>query len=65
MVDPIVNFFTRVFQAIGRGIGLAIGVVLWPFMWVGRWYTQRGWILKVVLGVILLGIIGLYGYFFW
>ncbi len=65
MVEPIVNFFTRVFQAIGRGIGLVIGVVLWPFMWVGRWYTQRGWILKTALGVILLGIIGLYGYFFW
>ena len=33
MLDPIVNFFTRVFQWIGRGIGLVIGIILWPFMW--------------------------------
>ena len=51
MLDPIVNFFTRIFQWIGRGIGLVIGVILWPFMWAGRWYTQRGWILKAVLGI--------------
>ncbi|UVC17683.1 DUF2333 family protein [Mesorhizobium onobrychidis] len=65
MLDPIVNFFTRIFQWIGRGIGFAIGVILWPFMWAGRWYTQRGWILKAVLGLALLMLIGLYGYFIW
>ncbi|PAQ07441.1 DUF2333 family protein [Mesorhizobium temperatum] len=65
MLDPIVNFFTRIFQWIGRGIGFAIGVILWPFMWVGRWYTQRGWILKAVLGLALLMLVGLYGYFIW
>ena len=27
MLDPIVNFFTRIFQWIGRGIGLLIGVL--------------------------------------
>ena len=54
MLDPIVNFFTRIFQWIGRGIGLVIGIILWPFLWVGRWYTQRGWILKAVLGLALL-----------
>jgi hypothetical protein len=65
MLDPIVNFFTWIFQWIGRGIGLVIGVILWPFMWAGRWYVQRGWILKTVLGVAIAGLIGLYGYFFW
>ncbi|TIP88639.1 MAG: DUF2333 family protein [Mesorhizobium sp.] len=65
MLDPIVNFFTRIFQWIGRGIGFAVGVILWPFMWAGRWYTQRGWILKAVLGLALLILIGLYGYFIW
>ena len=48
MLDPIVNFFIRMFQWIGRGIGMVIGVILWPFLWAGRWYTQRGWILKAV-----------------
>ncbi|CAH2396653.1 DUF2333 family protein [Mesorhizobium ventifaucium] len=65
MLDPIVNFFTRMFQWIGRGIGFAVGVILWPFIWAGRWYTQRGWILKAVLGLALLMLIGLYGYFIW
>lgn len=54
MLDPIVNFFTRVFQWIGRGIGFAIGIILWPFLWAGRWYTQRGWILKAVVGGLLI-----------
>ena len=58
MLDPIVNFFTRIFQWIGRGIGLVIGAILWPFLWAGRWYTQRGWILKAVVGLALLGMTG-------
>jgi hypothetical protein len=65
MLDPIVNFFTRIFQWIGRGIGLVIGVILWPFMWFGRWYTQRGWILKAILGVVIVGLFGLYIHFVW
>ena len=65
MLDPIVTFFTRIFQWIGRGIGFVIGIILWPFMWVGRWYTQRGWILKIVVGALLLGLIGLYANFFY
>ena len=65
MLDPIVNFFTRVFQWIGRGIGFVIGIVLWPFLWAGRWYTQRGWILKAVLGLIVAGIVVSYAYFFY
>ena len=65
MLDPIVNFFTRVFQWIGRGIGWAIGIVLWPFLWAGRWYTQRGWILKTILGALILTLVALYGVFIW
>ncbi len=65
MLDPIVNFFVRVFQWIGRGIGLLIGLLLWPFMWAGRWYVQRGWILKAVVGAALVGIVVLYGLFLW
>jgi hypothetical protein len=65
MLDPIVNFFTRIFQWIGRGLGFLIGIILWPLLWLGRWYTQRGLVLRGVLGLIILGIIGLYGYFFY
>lgn len=65
MLDPIVNFFVRVFQWIGRGIGLVIGVILWPFMWLGQWYLHRGWILKLVVGAFLVGIFAIYAIFFW
>jgi hypothetical protein len=65
MLNSIVQFFTRTFQAIGRGLGLAVAFVLRPFVWLGRWFTNRGVILKVLLGVFLIGLIGLYGYFFW
>jgi len=65
MLDPIVNFFTWIFQMIGRGIGFAVGIILLPFIWAGRWYTKRGWILKTILGAAIVLLIGLYGYFFW
>ena len=65
MLDPVVNFVSMIFQWIGRGIGFVIGIALWPFMWAGRWYTARGWILKAAVGVLLLLLIGLYGYFFY
>ena len=65
MLDPVVAFFTRIFQAIGRAIGLAVSYVLAPFRWLGRWYARRGGIVKAVLGVILLVLVALYLYFFW
>ena len=65
MLDPIVNFFTRVFQAIGKGIGLVIAWICWPFVAAGRWYAGRGWMIKGPIGVLLLVVVGLYGYFGW
>jgi hypothetical protein len=65
MLNSIAQFFTRTFQAIGRGFAAALAVVLAPFRWLGRVFTRSGVILKVLLGVLLLGLIGLYGYFFW
>lgn len=65
MLDPIVNFFTWLFQLIGRGIGFVVGIILWPFMWVGRWYGERGLILRAVLGLLVVGFFGLYAYFFY
>jgi len=65
MLDRIVSFFTRTFQAIGRGLGLAVAYLLKPFVWLGDWFTRRGVILKIVLGLFVLGLVGLYGYFFW
>lgn len=63
MLDPIVAFFTMVFQWIGRAIGLLIGLLMWPFLWFGRWYIHKGWILKTVLGGAIVLLVGLYVYF--
>ncbi|PZO81839.1 MAG: DUF2333 domain-containing protein [Mesorhizobium amorphae] len=65
MLDPIINFVTQLFVWIGRGVGWVIGILLLPFLWAGRWYQQRGWILRSVVGVALLALVALYGYFFW
>ena len=65
MLDAIVSFFTRIFQAIGRAIGLAVSFVLAPFRWLGLWYARRGGILKAVFGAALLILVALYLYFFW
>jgi len=65
MLDPVVAFFTRIFQAIGRAVGIAVSTLLAPFRWLAGWYARRGGILKAVLGAILLVLIGLYLYFFW
>jgi hypothetical protein len=34
-------------------------------MWVSRWYAERGWVLKAILGLALLVLIGLYANFFY
>jgi hypothetical protein len=65
VLNPIVEFVTRIFQWIGRAIGMAIAWLFWPFMLAGRWYTRRGWILRILVGLCVLVLIGLYANFFW
>lgn len=65
MLDPIVDFFSRAFQAIGRGIGWVVGIILWPFMAASRWYARRGWLIKGPIGIILLVLFALYANFFY
>ena len=65
MLDPIAAFFQRVFAAIGRGIGLFISWLVWPFVAAANWYRQRSWLIKGPIGIVLLGLVALYGYFIW
>lgn len=63
MLDGVVNFFTRIFQAIGRGFGLVIAGIMWPFVAFGRWYQARGWLIRSPIALFLVVLVGLYGYF--
>ena len=65
MLDSIVDFFTRIFTLLGAGIGRLILWLLWPFVAISRWYTKRGWILRAIVGVLVLSWLVAYGYFFW
>ncbi|MDO9414855.1 DUF2333 family protein [Pararhizobium sp.] len=65
MLDPIVAFFERVFNAIGRGIGLVIAWICWPFLVASQWYARRSWIVKGPIGMGLAALVILYGYFIW
>ncbi len=65
MLDPIINFFERIFHAIGRGIGYGVAWLLFPFIAATHWYTSRGWILRGSVGLFLLVLIASYGHFIW
>ena len=65
MLDPVIEFFERIFNAIGRGIGVVISMLLWPFVAVGRWYRGRNWIIRVPILLILLVLLVGYGHFIW
>ena len=65
MLDPIIAFFRRIFEAIGHGIGVAIGWLLWPFLAFWAWLGGRGWIIKIPVFAILIGLIVGYGYLFY
>ncbi|MGH6923076.1 MAG: DUF2333 family protein [Propylenella sp.] len=65
MLDRLADLLTRTFESIARGIRRAIEFIIAPFRRFGRWYIRRGWIVRAIVGAILVGVIGLYGYFFW
>ena len=65
MLDPIIAFFERVFTLIGHGIGVVIAWILWPFMAATRWYRSKGFILKTVVGGLVLIVVVLYAIFIW
>ena len=63
MLDPIINFFSRIFFLIGRGIGLVVAWILWPFLKVAAWYRSTAFLWQAIVGVILLAFVAGYGWF--
>ncbi len=65
MLDPIIEFFSRMFYLIGRGVGQVVAWILWPFLKLFAFYRSSGFIWKSVIGVVAVAIIAGYGWFFW
>lgn len=62
MLDPVFQFFTRVFQAIGRGIRWFIAMLVWPFTAFWAWLNGKGWFVKIPVFAILALLVFGYGY---
>ena len=65
MFDPVIKFFSSVFQMIGTAIGKVILIILSPFIWVRNLYRSSGYILKGLIAALLLCIIIPYAWFIW
>lgn len=65
MLDPVIAFFSSIFQMIGTVIGKFILLLLAPFIWIRNLFRSSGWILKGIIAILLLCIIIPYGWFFW
>ncbi len=65
MLDPIIEFFSRIFYLIGRGIGQVVAWILWPFLALGRWVRSANFIFQLVAGLLLTLLIAGYGWFVW
>lgn len=65
MLDPIIDFFTGLFERVGRGFGRLIAALIWPFVAMSRWYTRRGWMVRGAVGLVILVWLAGYLYFLW
>lgn len=65
MFDPVVRFFERIFDAIGRFIGYIIAAILWPFVALANWVRKRGFVIKSIFSLIVILIVASYAYIFY
>ncbi len=64
MLDPVIKFFSGIFELIGRGIGYVIAWMLWPFITFRNWLRGKGWFVKIPVFIVLLLIVLSYAYLF-
>ncbi len=62
MLDPVLEFFTKMFELIGKAIGKSIVAIFWPFKAFNAWVRGKGWFIKIPV-IILLLVLAL-GYFY-
>ncbi len=63
MLDPVINFFSRIFYLLGRGIGMVIAWLLWPFVTIRNWYKKQKWLIRVPLLILFVSLVVLYSFF--
>lgn len=65
MLDPIFEWFGRLFTAIGVWIKATILAIIWPFTATYAFYKRSGLLIKLVLGVLIIPFVLGYAWFFW
>lgn len=65
MLNPLFEFFRRVYFLLGVIVRRPLAWLGRPLVAAGRWYRSKGFVLKAIVGVIVLGIVGLYAFFIW
>ncbi len=65
MIDRITALVQAVFSAIGKAVSVFVAWLLWPFFAAHGWYRGRHWTVKGPVALVLIGLVGFYGYFVW
>nr|WP_250157335.1 hypothetical protein [Tianweitania aestuarii] len=65
MLSSIRAALARAAELIGHLIGRLLALVAWPFVALGRWLGGRSWIIKAPFALVVVLLVGLYGYFLW
>jgi hypothetical protein len=65
MFEAFKTFFRRAGAALARAFRVGFAALAWPFMATRGWSGRRSLMVKGPVALILLFVVGLYGYFFW
>lgn len=65
MLDPVIEFFRRIFAAVGHGIGVFVSWLVWPFAAFWAWVGGRRWFVKAPVFLILVALVAGYGHLFY
>lgn len=65
MLDPVIEWFGRLFASLGRGFGMVVAALAWPFVAAVRWFRGKGGALRAVVGGLVALFVVANLYFAW